>query len=133
MKKTMLAILSATLTAGAFTCAPVAFAADTVVATTTTNTAGEITEFSPETIIIRSESAPQPIRYSYTKTTTYVDENGAPVSMELVKSGLPVTVYYTKDGDRMIASKVVVRKKVTTTTGDAAIDKKTTTTTTTDK
>jgi hypothetical protein len=52
--------------------------------------------------------------YSSTKTTTYVDETGAPVSVETVKSGLPVTVYYTSEGDRMIANKVVVRKTTTT-------------------
>ena len=130
MKKTILGTLGVALAGFALTCGPLATAADTVVSTTTTTAMGDITEFSPDTIVVRTESAPQPIRYSYTKTTTYVDETGAPVSLETVKSGLPVTVYYVKEGDRMIASKVVVRKKVTTTTGDA-IDKKTTTTTTT--
>jgi len=80
-------------------------------------------------------SAADPVSYSYTKTTTYVDENGNAVSSETVKSGAPVTVYYTQDGDKMIATKVVVRKTTTTTT-DAPIapaveTKKTTTTTTT--
>ena len=40
---------------------------------TTTTTAGTISEFGPETIIIRSETSPEPVRYSYSKTTTYVD------------------------------------------------------------
>ena len=103
--------------------------------TTTTTTAGTISEFGPETIIIRSETAPEPIRYSYTKTTTYVDETGAPVSIETVKSGLPVTVYYVKVGDKMVASKVIVRKAVVKTAPAATIEEKktTTTTTTTDK
>lgn len=99
---------------------------------TTTNSAGTISEFSPETIVIRSETSPEPLRYSYTKTTTYVDEAGAPVTMETVKSGLPVTVYYTKVGDRLVASRVVVRKTtVVTPVAPAIIEKKTTTTTTT--
>ena len=103
--------------------------------TTTTTTAGTISEFGPETIIIRSETAPEPIRYSYTKTTTYVDETGAPVSIETVKSGLPVTVYYAKVGDKMVATKVIVRKAVVKTAPAATIEEKktTTTTTTTDK
>ncbi len=103
--------------------------------TTTTTTAGTISEFGPETIIVRSETAPEPIRYSYTKTTTYVDETGAPVSIETVKSGLPVTVYYTKVGDRMVASKVIVRRAVVKTAPAATIEEKktSTTTTTTDK
>lgn len=105
--------------------------------TTTTTSAGTITEFSPSVISIRSETSTAPVRYTYSKTTTYVDEAGNPVSMETVKSGLPVTVYYTKDGDNMVATKVVVRKTVTS---DAApvdsattVEKKSTTTTTTDK
>ena len=100
--------------------------------TTTTTSAGTISEFSPQTIVIRTETSPEPVRYTYTKTTTYVDETGAPVSMSIVKSGLPVTVYYTKDGDRMVATKVIVRKAVTET--PVIEEKKTsTTTTTTDK
>lgn len=107
--------------------------AQTVVKETITTTAGTISEFGPETIIIRTETAPEPVRYSYSKTTTYVDETGVPVSIETVKSGLPVTVYYTKVGDRMVATKVVVRKVVVK-PAPAIEEKKTTvTTTTTDK
>jgi CRISPR/Cas system-associated exonuclease Cas4 (RecB family) len=106
--------------------------AQTIVKETTaaTTSAGVISEFGPETIIIRSETSPEPIRYVYSKTTTYVDETGAPVSMETVKSGLPVTVYYVKDGERMVASKVIVRKAVVKTV--PTIEEKKTTTTTTE-
>ena len=100
---------------------------------TTTTTAGTISEFGPETIIVRSETSPEPIRYSYSKTTTYVDETGAPVSIETVKSGLPVTVHYTKVGDRMVASKVIVRKAVVKEAPLIEEKKTTTTTTTTEK
>lgn len=105
-----------------------AFAQTVVKETTTTTSLGTITEFSPETIVIRSETAPEPIRYYYTKTTTYVDEAGQPVSIETVKSGLPVTVHYAKVGDRMVASRVIVRKAA-----PPVVEKKTTTTTTTRK
>jgi hypothetical protein len=56
---------------------------------------------------------------------------GNPVSMETVKSGLPVTVYYSKDGDDLVANKVVVRKTVTEAPAPVTIEKTTTTTTTT--
>jgi len=98
---------------------------------TTTETAGTISEFNPDTIVVRSETNSSPMRYSSTKSTTYVDETGAPVSVETVKSGLPVTVYYTRDGDRMIADKVMVRKTTTTTTGNPMLETKQTRTTTT--
>jgi len=98
---------------------------------TTTETAGTISELNPDTIVVRSETNSSPMRYSSTKSTTYVDETGAPVSVETVKSGLPVTVYYTRDGDRMIADKVMVRKTTTTTTENPMIETKQTRTTTT--
>ncbi|MDB6171639.1 MAG: hypothetical protein JWL59_950 [Chthoniobacteraceae bacterium] len=134
--KTIRIINSTLAIAAALALSPAAFAQTTVTtasggATTsvsTTTTAGTISDFGDDTIVVRSETSPDPIRYSYSKTTTYVDEAGAPVSRELVKSGLPVTVYYVKEGDRMIANKVVVRKKTTTTTGDGGtvVEKKTT-------
>jgi len=101
----------------------------TVTTTETTTSAGTISDFEPDTFIIRSDRSPEPLRYSYSKTTTFVDENGAPVSREIVKSGVPVTVYYAREGDRFIASKVVVRR-VTTNEPERVIEKKTTTTTT---
>jgi hypothetical protein len=119
MKKTILKIGSATflgvmlITAQATLVAQPA--AESTTTTTTTSSAGTISEFSPKTIVVKTETSPTPVSYNYTKTTTYVDENGAPVSIETVKSGLPVTVYYTQDGDQMVASKVIVRKVVTTT------------------
>ncbi|MDQ3621466.1 MAG: hypothetical protein M3463_03130 [Verrucomicrobiota bacterium] len=100
---------------------------------TTTTSAGTVSEFGPETIVIRTESSPEPVRYTYSKTTTYVDETGAPVSMELVKSGLPVTVHYVKEGERMVASKVIVRRAVTPRAPTIEQKKTTTTTTTSDK
>ena len=98
----------------------------------TSNLAGTVSEFNPDSIVIRTERSEEPLRYTTTKTTTYVDESGAPVSVETVKSGLPVTVYYTRDGARIVASKVVVRRSVTAPPSQV-IDEKNTTTTTTDK
>jgi hypothetical protein len=48
-----------------------------------------------------------------------------------VKSGQPVTVHYTRSGDTLTATKVIVRKVIVA--PDAVIEKKTTTTTTTTK
>ena len=97
----------------------------------TTESMGTISEVSPDRIIIHSETTSSPTNYSYTKSTTYVDDQGAPVSMETVKSGLPVTVYYTQEGDQMVANKVVVRKTTTITEKPGFEQKKTSTATTT--
>lgn len=103
----------------------------TTVNTETTESMGTISEMGPDTMVIRSETSSSPMNYTYTKSTTYVDDAGTPVSMETVKSGMPVTVYYTREGDRMTATKVVVRK-TTTTTGSPMIERKQTRTTTTE-
>ncbi|MDR3405768.1 MAG: hypothetical protein P4L99_25005 [Chthoniobacter sp.] len=126
-KLTGAAILGLTLLTANLT-----LAQTTVQETTTTNSAGTISEFGPETIVIRSTAAAEPLRYRYSKTTTYVDETGAPVSIETVKSGLPVTVYYTRVGDQLVASRVIVKRATAVVVPDApVIEKKTTTTTTT--
>jgi CRISPR/Cas system-associated exonuclease Cas4 (RecB family) len=84
--------------------------------TTTTTSAGTISQFGPDAFVVKTTTSADPISYSSTKTTTYVDENGNPVSSETVKTGAPVTVYYTQDGTKMVATKVVVKKTTTTTT-----------------
>ena len=119
MKKTIRNIGSATFLGVMLITAPATLVAQNAVESTTTTTTtpsvGTISDFNGNTIVVKTETSPAPVSYTYTKTTTYVDETGAPVSIETVKSGLPVTVYYTQDGDKMVASKVIVRKVVTTT------------------
>jgi hypothetical protein len=124
------AVYGALITAG-FTQAQAQQALQSTTTTTSSTTsAGTVSEFTPGAITVTSGPSALPVSYSYTKTTTYVDENGNPVSTEMVKSGMPVTVYYTQNGDQMVASKVVVRHVIPT-DGSTIIKKTTTTSTTT--
>lgn len=94
-----------------------AVGADRVVTETRqTTTRGTISAFEPNSIIIKSESAPDPVTYSFSKTTRYVDESGQVVARETIRPGMPATVHYVREGDRMIADRVVVGKTTTTTT-----------------
>ncbi len=112
--------------------APVcSFAAQSQMTVSKTETMGTISEISPDTLVIRSESSPNPVVYTYTKKTNYINEKGEPVSMETVKSGLPVTVYYSTNGTQMTAEKVMVHQTTTTTTAKPMMEEKKTTTTTT--
>ena len=80
--------------------------------TTTTTYSGTVTDVAPSssTIIVRSpEETPQ--TYTFTKKTVFLDPSGNVVSAEVMR-GKPVTVYYEKDGDQMIVSKVVVSQPV---------------------
>ena len=125
MKKIILSVV-----AMSFLIMPIGVFAQDKVTVTTTENMGTISEVSPDTLVIRSETSTTPTHYTYTKKTIYVDERGTPVSMETVKSGLPVTVYYTTEGNQMVADKVVVRKTTTTTSNPVTMEKTSTTTTT---
>ncbi len=127
MKKLISYSLGAILVTGALTTVSNAQTQSVTVTESPVTSMGTITEFSPDTIMITTSEGTQPVRYGYSKTTTYVDELGKPVSMDLVKSGVPVTVYYTKTGNTMVASKVVVRKTTTTTTTPSVKQQHTTT------
>jgi hypothetical protein len=75
-------------------------------------TAGTITEVSPGILVVEVPGAsPTQIRYVDNKTTNYVDQNGDPVPVEMIKSGSSAKVFYTKVGDTLIASKVEVMRR----------------------
>jgi hypothetical protein len=96
--------------------------------TTSTTYSGTVSEIQPSssTIVIKSESSPQPMRYMFNEKTTFIDASGNVVQQESIRNQ-PVTVYYQKDGDELIASKVVVTKQA-----PMMMEKKTTTSTTTE-
>jgi hypothetical protein len=99
----------------------------TTTAATVTTTNGAFTEFVPasETIVVRTETNPAPLRYFVTKQTTIVDEGGVPVAIERISPGSALSVQYTGTGERLVASRIVVRR------APVAAEQKTTTTTTT--
>ncbi len=88
----------------------------------TTTYKGTVSEVNPSasTIILRSETS-APTTYTYNKETIFTDDGGKVVTYDAIKDS-PVTVTYTRDGDRMIVTKV---------TKDPSVKRETTTTTTT--
>jgi hypothetical protein len=104
-----------------------AASADSIVTskTSTTSYSGTISEIQEpsSTIVVRSEKAPEPMRYQFNEKTVWVDSTGNTVSMSAVRNQ-PVTVHYVKEGPEMVVTRVEVQKPVST------IEKKTTTTTT---
>lgn len=97
--------------------------AQTVTTERTTTYTGTVSEVNPSssTIILRSEESTEPAAtYTYNKETIFLDDQGKVVTYDTLKDS-PVTVHYTRDGDRMIVTKVTkqpptVRKETTTTT-----------------
>ena len=98
-----------------------------VTETTTTSAAGTITTYTPGTDYFTFQSkgtTGAPVRYYYTKDTTILDPAGQTVTWSAVRPDLPATVYYVREGDRMLVRKVVLSRPT-------VIEKETTTTTTT--
>ena len=110
--KTLTTSIGASVIIGLMAVAQSPLFGQTTSTTITTTSSGTVSEWDPDAVALKVDSSPTPVRYSFTKTTTYVDENGNPVSVETIKSGAPVTVYYEKQGDGFIADKVVVKRTV---------------------
>src|SRR5438132_5406365 len=97
----------------------------TTEATTTTST-GTIAAYTPgsDYITFRTTTDAAPVKYYYTKSTTILDPEGRTVEWSAIRPDLPATVYYVKEGDRVIVRKIVLTKPA------AVYEKKETTTTT---
>jgi len=112
--KTLTRSIGAVVVCGLLALAASPLFGQTTSTTMTTTSTGTVSNWSPDAIAVKVDTSPTPVRYTFTRTTTYVDENGNPVSVETVKSGVPVTVYYERNGDNYVADKVVVKKSITT-------------------
>jgi hypothetical protein len=105
-----------------------AAAGTTTTETATTTSTGTISTYTPGTdyITFRTSTDTAPARYYYSKDTTILDPEGRTVTWSAVRPDLPATVYYVRDGDRMVVRKIVLSKPT-------VVEKETTTTTTTEK
>src|SRR6266513_1461226 len=86
----------------------------TTTASSTTTSAGTITAYSPgsDYITFRSTTDAVPLKYYYTKNTTILDPEGRTVEWSAIRPDLPATVYYVKEGDRVVARKIVLSQPV---------------------
>ena len=105
-----------------------AAAGTTTTETSTVSSAGTISTYTPGTdyITFRTSTDTAPARYYYSKDTTILDPEGRTVTWSAVRPDLPATVYYVRDGERMVVRKIVLSKPT-------VVEKETTTTTTTQK
>ena len=96
--------------------------------TTTDTSAGTITEYTPGRpyFMMRAGTTGAPARFDYTDNAHVFDPEGHPLSWSVLRPDIPATVYYVREGDRMIVRKVVVNKP-------AVVEKQTTTTVTTER
>lgn len=94
---------------------------------TTSSAAGNIVTYTPDSdyFMFRTASGAAPVRYYYTRDTTVVDPAGRVVGLSAIRPDMPVTVYYSTVGDRVVVRKValaqpqpaaVIKHEETTTT-----------------
>jgi hypothetical protein len=102
---------------------------ESTTSTSTLSGSGTITAYTPgsDYITFRTESSTTPVKYYYTKKTVLMDPEGRTVEWTALKPDMPVTYTYTKEGDRMVVTKVTLAKPL------SYYEKKETTTTTTTK
>jgi hypothetical protein len=96
-----------------------------VTTASTTTSSGTITAYTPgsDYISFRTTTDAAPVKYYYSKDTTILDPEGKTVTWSAIRPDLPATVYYVREGDRMLVRKIILTKPVT-------VEKETTTTTT---
>lgn len=73
-------------------------------------THGTISSIKPDRIIVLSQGSREAIPYFHGEGTVYVDESGGPIMLDVVKSGVPVTIFYSQAEDQRMANRVIVGK-----------------------
>jgi hypothetical protein len=76
--------------------------------TTTTESFGTVTEFTPGQALILKTEAGEPMRYKLGKTVTYVTSDGKVIEASKIRKDSKVRVHYVKEGDDMLVDKVIV-------------------------
>ncbi len=76
--------------------------------TTTTESFGTVTEFTPgDSLTLRTEAA-EPVHYKFGKTVEYVNVHGKVIEASKIRKDSKVRVHYVKQGDDMLVDKVIL-------------------------
>jgi hypothetical protein len=76
--------------------------------TTTTESLGTVTEFTPGDFLILKTEAAEPMRYKFGKTVTYVDARGKVIDASKIRKDSKVRIHWVKEGDDMLVDKVIL-------------------------
>lgn len=71
---------------------------------------GTVSAWEDNVLVVDPGRGLKSVRYGWSKSTRYTDEGGKAVTRESIRPGTPVTVHYSKAGDRVVAERVVVRR-----------------------
>jgi len=76
--------------------------------TAATTGGGTIMGFE-QVIAVRPQGSADVVQYVINNSTHYVDTSGQPVSLNLVRTGLPVSIQFVDNGGRKIATRIVLQ------------------------
>jgi hypothetical protein len=76
--------------------------------TTTTESFGTVTEFTPGDSMILKTEASEPMHYKFGKTVTYVNGHGKVIEASKIRKDSKVHVHYVRHGDDMVVDRVIL-------------------------
>ncbi len=76
--------------------------------TTTTESLGTVTEFTPgDSLTLKTEAA-EPMHYTFSKNVEYVNAHGKVIEASKIRKDSKVRVHYLKHGNEMVVDKVIL-------------------------
>jgi DNA-binding LytR/AlgR family response regulator len=94
-----------------FACAGVLFVAianGQVSTVTGTESAGKITDYTPDSALVLDTGSGEPVHYKFAKKVTYVDKDGQAIQAPALTKNLRVKVHYLKQGGDLVVDKVTL-------------------------
>jgi hypothetical protein len=78
--------------------------------TTTTESFGTVTEFTPGDSLTLKTEATEPMHYTFGKTVEYVNAHGKVIEASKIRKDSKVRVHFLKQGDNMVVDKVILTR-----------------------
>ena len=76
--------------------------------TTTTESFGTVTEFTPGDSLILKTEASEPVHFKFGKTVEFVNAHGKVIETSKITRDSKVRVHFVKQGDDMLVDKVIL-------------------------
>jgi hypothetical protein len=76
--------------------------------TSTTESTGTVTEFTPGDSLTLKTEATEPMHYTFSKNVTYMNAHGKVIGADRIKKDSKVQVHYLKHGNKMVVDKVTL-------------------------
>ena len=76
--------------------------------TTTTESFGTVTEFTPGDSLTLKTEASEPMHYKFGKTVEFVNAHGKVIEASKIRKDSKVRVHYVKQGDDMLVDKIAL-------------------------